>query len=228
MTWLMALEAVSTSARSATSCIIALVLTFSSLMTLLIAIEASAASRTWSLLPLVIKTSVCLLEGVCHGNVVLLTVVFFIVATTCPSSWRSCTLVFLFYTSVISPLLIGFFFTCTSLTSTKRLRYLCLNIAVTLLLVSAIVTVNRATTSSPPVSLITLFAWCFLDLWNCFDAWPWRFLTSEMTLVVLSLPIFFEPVYKIHEWRQVLFMEVKTFWPHLDKLFYNLFFRKIG
>ena len=53
-------------------------------------------------------------------------------------------------------------------------------------------------------------------------------MTSEMTLVVLSLPIFFEPVYKIHERREVLFMEVKTFWPHLDKLFDNLFFRKIG
>ena len=157
-----------------------------------------------------------------------MTIVVLLSVTSFPTTWRSSTLVLLFHTSVVTPLLTWWIFSWSSRASTVRLQLFSLHVTILLLLLISVVTVNRASTSTLPISLIFHFIWCFFYLRNYFDIRPWWLLASEVTLVVFSLPIFFEPVDQIHERRQILFVEVETFGSDFDELLYNLFFREIS
>lgn len=172
MTFLTTLVTSSTSWCTAW-CVVTLVWTFSGDMTFLSTSEAAISSWAGSLLSLVVKTSICLLESVSHHSVIFLTIVEFLkVAAAFPSTRRSSTLVLLFHTSVVSPLLTRRIFTSTSLTSTVGLHLLRLHVSVLLLLIS-VVAVNRATASTLPVCLIFLLTWSFFDLGNDLDIWSW-------------------------------------------------------
>ena len=61
-----------------------------------------------------------------------------------------------------------------------------------------------------------------------FELDPWGLLSLEVPLVLVGLPVVFEPVDQHLKWDQVLVMEVEALWSHFDEFLVHLFFRHIA
>lgn len=88
------------------------------------------------------------------------------------------------------------------------------------------IAVNRVTTLCLPLvtSLISahVLSRSLLNDWHGLDRSSWRSLPLQVPLVVLGLPLIFEPIDQVNERSQILLVEVEASRSDLDELFDHL------